>query len=87
MSTVLFVGGIPWRATEEELRTAFSQAGEVVSAKIITERDSGRSKGYAFVEMGSAEAAQKAIEMWNGKDFGGRNIVVNEAKPREERAS
>jgi cold-inducible RNA-binding protein len=81
MSKKLFVGGIPYDSTEDSLTTAFSQAGTVESAKIITDRMSGRSKGFGFVEMSSEEEAQKAIETWDGKEFEGRIITVNEARP------
>jgi len=81
----LFVGGLPWETTDEELRTTFSEAGTVASAAIITDRMSGRSKGFGFVEFDNDEEAEKAIELFNGKDFGGRSITVNEARPREER--
>ena len=85
MATKLYVGGLPYSTTQDELRDAFSQAGTVTSATIITDRMTGRSKGFGFVEMGSDEEAQKAIDLWNGKDFGGRNLTVNEARPMEER--
>lgn len=82
----LFVGNLSWDTTEDSLQEAFEQAGEVVSVAIITDRDSGRSKGFGFVEMATAEAAAKAIEMWNGKELDGRALTVNIAKPREERS-
>ncbi|OGJ46949.1 RNA-binding protein [Candidatus Peregrinibacteria bacterium RIFOXYA12_FULL_33_12] len=85
MAKRLFVGGLPYSTTEEALSTAFSQAGQVESVKIITDKFTGRSKGFGFVEMATEEDAQKAIEMFNGKDFEGRNIVVNEARAFEER--
>lgn len=85
MATRLYVGGIPYSTTEDALREAFSPAGEVVSVKIIIDRMSGRSRGFGFVEMATPEAAQKAIEMWHGKDFEGRTLTVNEARPLEER--
>ena len=85
MAKKLYVGGLPYATTEDELRDAFSQAGSVASASIIMDRMSGRSKGFGFVEMTSDEDAQKAIDMWNGKDFGGRTLTVNEARPMEER--
>ncbi|MFA7309985.1 MAG: RNA-binding protein [Candidatus Paceibacterota bacterium] len=85
MAKKLYVGGLPYSTTEDELREAFSQAGSVDSASIIMDRMSGRSKGFGFVEMTSEEEAQKAIELWNGKDFGGRTLTVNEARPMEER--
>lgn len=85
MPKKLYVGGLPYATTDAELKDAFSQAGSVVSAVIIMDKMSGRSKGFGFVEMASDEEAQKAIEMWNGKDFGGRSLTVNEARPMEER--
>ncbi len=85
MATKLFVGNLPFSLSDAELKDTFSAAGNVISATIITNKFSGRSKGFGFVEMGSEEEAQKAIEMFNGKDIGGRNVVVNEAKPLGER--
>jgi len=85
MEKNLFVGGISFSTTEEGLKSAFEQAGEVVSAKIITDKMSGRSKGFGFVEMATEDQAQAAIAMWNGKELDGREISVNEARPREER--
>jgi len=85
MAKKLYVGGLSYDTTEESLRDAFSQAGEVVSATVITDRMSGRSKGFGFVEMGTDEEAAKAIEMWNGKELDGRTIKVNEARPMTPR--
>jgi len=85
MSKKLYVGGLSYDTTEDSLQTAFSEAGSVESAKIITDRMSGRSKGFGFVEMSSEEEAKKAIEMWNGKEFEGRSLTVNEARPMENR--
>lgn len=85
MGTKLYVGNLSFRTTSEELREAFGAAGTVESASVIEDRDTGRSRGFAFVEMGTAEEAAAAIEQFNGKDFGGRNLTVNEAKPRENR--
>ena len=85
MAKKLYVGGLPYSTTDAELKDAFSQAGAVESAVIIMDKMSGRSKGFGFVEMSSDEEAQKGIEMWNGKDFGGRTLTVNEARPMEER--
>lgn len=85
MAKKLYVGGLPYATTDDELRDAFSQAGAVDSAVIIMDKMSGRSKGFGFVEMSSEEEAQKAIDLWNGKDFGGRTLTVNEARPMEER--
>jgi len=81
----LFVGGLPWRITEEAFQAAFEQAGEVVSVRIITDRDTGRSRGFGFVEMANAEVAQKAIEMWHEQELEGRQIIVNVARPAERR--
>ena len=85
MAKKLYVGGLPYSTTDTELKDAFAQAGAVESAVIIMDKMSGRSKGFGFVEMSSDEDAQKAIEMWNGKDFGGRSLTVNEARPMEDR--
>jgi len=85
MGTKLYVGNLSFRTTSEELREAFAAVGTVESASVIEDRDTGRSRGFAFVEMATAEEAAAAIEQFNGKDFGGRNLTVNEAKPREER--
>lgn len=85
MAKKLYVGGLPYSTSEDELRDAFAQSGSVTSATIIMDRMSGRSKGFGFVEMSTDEDAQKAIDMWNGKDFGGRTLTVNEARPMEER--
>ncbi|MBU2524697.1 RNA-binding protein [Patescibacteria group bacterium] len=84
MTKTLFVGSISYTTTEESLNEAFSQAGTVTSAKIITDKMSGRSKGFGFVDMESDEDAQKAIEMWNEKELDGRKIFVNEARPRKD---
>jgi RNA recognition motif-containing protein len=81
MATRLYVGGLPYSTTEDELRDAFAQAGTVVSANVITDKLSGRSRGFGFVEMSSQEEAQSAIEMWNGKELSGRRLTVNEARP------
>jgi len=81
----LYVGNLNYGVTGDQLTELFSQAGKVVSAAVITDRYSGRSKGFGFVEMSTDEEAKKAIEMFNGKDFQERSIVVNEARPREPR--
>lgn len=86
MATKLYVGGLPYSTTQDELRDAFAKAGVVTSTSIIMDRMTNRSRGFGFVEMGSDEDAQKAIDMWNGQDFGGRKLIVNEAKPLEPRA-
>ncbi len=85
MAKKLYVGGLPYSTTDEELKEHFAQAGAVESATIIMDKMSGRSKGFGFVEMSSDEEAQNAISMFNGKDFGGRNLTVNEARPMEDR--
>jgi len=85
MAKKLYVGGLPYATTDVELKDAFSAAGAVASAVIIMDRMTGRSKGFGFVEMASDEDAQKAIDMMNGKEFGGRTLTVNEARPMEER--
>jgi len=85
MATNLFVGNLPYAVDSNKLAELFAQAGTVVSAKVISDKYSGRSRGFGFVEMASDEEAKKAIEMFNGKDMEGRQLVVNEARPREER--
>ncbi len=85
MAKNLFVGSLPWSVNDEQLAQIFAEAGTVDSARVITERDSGRSKGFGFVEMATDEEAKKAVEMLNGKELEGRAITVNEARPREER--
>ncbi len=85
MSSNLYVGNLSFDSREEDLNELFSSFGEVVSAKVIMDRDTGRPRGFAFVEMSQAEDAQKAIESLDGQEFQGRNIKVNLAKPREER--
>lgn len=84
MSTKLYVGNLSFGVTSEDLHEHFAQAGTVESAKVVEDRDTGRSRGFGFVEMSSAEEAQAAIEQFNNQDFDGRNLVVNEARPREE---
>ncbi len=85
MATNLFVGNLPYGIDSAKLEELFAQAGAVASAKVITDKYSGRSRGFGFVEMASDDEAKKAIEMFNGKDVDGRALVVNEARPREER--
>lgn len=84
MGTKLFVGSLSWGTKDDALRAAFEQAGTVESATVITDRMSGRSKGFGFVEMATPEEAQAAIDMWHEKELDGRKIIVNEARPREE---
>jgi cold-inducible RNA-binding protein len=81
----IYVGGLPYGTDEEQLTQIFSSYGEVASAKIITDRDTGRSKGFGFVEMNDAEAAKKAIAELHQAELGGRTITVNEARPLEPR--
>jgi cold-inducible RNA-binding protein len=85
MSTRLYVGNISFKATEEDVRDLFSQAGEVVSVRLIKDAATGRLRGFGFVEMATNEDAQKAISNLNGNTFMDRSIVVNEAKPQEKR--
>ena len=85
MAKKLYVGGLPYSTTEDSLRDAFVQAGAVESAVIIKDKMTGRSKGFGFVEMSNDDEANKAIEMWNGKEFEGRPLTVNEARPMEAR--
>ncbi|MEI6169616.1 MAG: RNA-binding protein [Candidatus Saccharibacteria bacterium] len=85
MAKNLFVGSLPWSVNDEQLAQIFAEAGTVDSARVITERDTGRSKGFGFVEMASDDEAKKAVETLNGKEIEGRAITVNEARPREER--
>ncbi len=84
MSMNLYVGGLSFDTTEDGLRTFFEQAGTVESASVITDRDSGRSRGFGFVEMATDDEAHKAIEDLNGKMLDGRTLTVNEARPRKE---
>ncbi|MFZ2049231.1 MAG: RNA-binding protein [Minisyncoccia bacterium] len=86
MPTKLYVGGIPYTTTEAALRDSFAKAGTVVSAAIIIDRMTGRSKGFGFVEMADQNGADAAINMWNGQDFEGRKLTVNIARPLEPRA-
>jgi len=83
MAITLYVGNLPWGVTEEELAEAFSACGQVEAARIITDRETGRSRGFGFVEIADADVA-KAIETMNGSELKGRQIVVNEARPRSE---
>ena len=85
MAINLFVGNLPYAMDNDKLSQLFAAAGTVVSAKVISDKYSGRSRGFGFVEMTTDEETKKAIEMFNGKDVEGRALVVNEARPREER--
>src|SRR3989338_760805 len=85
MAKRLYVGSLSYSTTEDGLRDAFAQAGAVESASVITDKMTGRSKVFGFVEMSNDDEATKAIEMWNGKELDGRKIIVNEARPMEAR--
>jgi RNA recognition motif-containing protein len=81
----LYVGNLSFQTSSDDLNSLFAQAGTVESAAVVEDRETGRSRGFGFVEMSSKEEAQKAIEQFNGKEVNGRNLNVNEAKPREDR--
>ena len=85
MSMKLYVGNLAFQTTSEELQTMFAQAGTVESVSLIEDRETGRSRGFGFVEMSTKEEGAAAIQQFNGKDMGGRALNVNEAKPREDR--
>lgn len=85
MATKLFVGSLAYSVTDETLRTAFEEAGTVESAKVITDRETGRSRGFGFVEMATEEEAQNAVKLLNEKELDGRRIIVNEARPQQPR--
>jgi len=82
VSTKLFVGSLPWAVNDDALKSAFEVHGTVVSAKVITDRQTGRSRGFGFVEMENETEASKAIQALNGAELKGRNIIVSEAKPK-----
>ena len=86
MAKNLYVGNLPYTINEDQLRSLFAQAGEVSTVNIIVDRDSDRPRGFAFVEMSTQEAANEAIKRFNGYQLDGRNLTVNEARPREERS-
>jgi cold-inducible RNA-binding protein len=86
MSTKLYVGNLAFQTTSQELQDLFATAGTVESASVVEDRDTGRSRGFAFVEMSTKEEATSAIDQFNGKEVGGRQLKVNEAKPREDRS-
>ena len=86
MTSKLYVGNLPFEVTDDSLHELFGSQGAVTSAKVITDRETGRPRGFGFVEMEQAEDAQKAIQSLDGQDFQGRNLKVNLAKPREERS-
>jgi RNA recognition motif-containing protein len=81
----IYVANIPWKASEDQLKDLFAQYGEVTSAKIIMDKVTQRSRGFGFVEMGDDNSGRNAINELNGRDFQGKSLVVNEARPREER--
>jgi len=85
MGAKLYVGNLSYQATEKEISDLFATAGTVASVKIITDAQTGRPRGFGFVEMGSSEEAQKAVEMFNGKSFMERNLIVSEARPQQKR--
>lgn len=85
MGKKIYVGNLPFTATNESLSEVFSRFGDVSSSKIIMDRDTGRSKGFGFVEMNDGDAADSAISQLNGSDLGGRSLTVNEARPMEKR--
>ena len=85
-SNKLYVGGLPYEVTNDRLQELFSAHGTVESASVITDRETGRSRGFGFVEMSSQEEAQQAIDKLNGTDLEGRSLTVNEAKPKEQRS-
>jgi RNA recognition motif-containing protein len=85
-SNKLYVGGLPYEVTDDRLEEIFSAHGTVESARVITDRMTGRSRGFGFVEMSSQEEAQQAIDKLNGTDLDGRSLTVNEAKPKEQRS-
>ena len=85
MGHKLYVGNLSFRVTSEDLQDYFGAAGEVESANVVFDRETGRSRGFGFVEMASEDAATAAISQFNGQEYDGRNLVVNEARPREDR--
>jgi cold-inducible RNA-binding protein len=87
MAMKLYVGNLSFQSTSEDLQQLFGQAGTVESATVVEDRDTGRSRGFGFVEMASKEEGEKAIEQFNGTDMNGRNLTVNEARPREDRGN
>ena len=86
MGSKIYVGGLPYATTDAQLQEIFSVHGAVESARVITDKFTGRSRGFGFVEMASSEDAQKAIQALNGTDLDGRNLTVNEARPQEKRS-
>ena len=86
MAKKLYVGNLPWSVTDDALAEMFAEFGTVSSAQVVQDRETGRSRGFGFVEMASDAEAQAAIDMWNGKELDGRKLTVNEARPMEPRA-
>jgi cold-inducible RNA-binding protein len=87
MTKKLYVGNLPYETTQDQIRTLFAEAGEVTDVSLITDRETGRLKGFGFVEMATDEAGQEAIKRFNGYTLGERALTVNEARPREERSN
>ena len=87
MSMKLYVGNLAFQTSSEDLQQLFAQSGRVESASVVEDRETGRSRGFGFVEMASTEEGRKAIEQFNGKELNGRNLNVNEARPREDRGN
>ena len=87
MSMKLYVGNLAFQTSSDDLQQLFAQAGTVESASVVEDRDTGRSRGFGFVEMSSKEEGEAAISQFNGKEFNGRNLTVNEARPREDRGN
>src|SRR5882724_8677570 len=87
MAMKLYVGNLAFQTSSEDLQQLFAQAGTVESASVVEDRDTGRSRGFGFVEMASKEEGEAAITQFNGKEFNGRNLTVNEARPREDRGN
>jgi RNA recognition motif-containing protein len=87
MSMKLYVGNLSFQTSSDDLQQLFAQAGNVESASVVEDRETGRSRGFGFVEMSSAEEGKAAIEQFNGKEVNGRNLTVNEARPREDRGN
>ena len=87
MNKKLYVGNMPYETTQDEIRVLFAQAGEVTEVTLITDRETGRPKGFGFVEMATEEGGREAIKRFNGKAMGERTLTVNEARPREDRSS
>jgi cold-inducible RNA-binding protein len=85
MATKLFVGSLPWGVTDDQLKDFFSAAGTVVTANVVVDRDTNRSRGFGFVEMSTDEEAQAAVKQLNNAELGGRTIIVSEARPKQER--